>query len=205
MARPGVCFAIELTIDAIATAVGREAAEVRAENLVPAAAMPYVNITNKHYDTGDYPASLATVREMIGLDEFRAGPKRGCATAATSGSASPPTPSSLRTAPRCSPRGVCRWFPGYDQAHVKLTPDGALEVKAGIHTIGQGLETTLAQIAHQMTGVPFADIRVTLGDTGDHAVLHRCLCVARHRDGGRRGIARVGRRGGSASRRSRRI
>jgi carbon-monoxide dehydrogenase large subunit len=55
--------------------------------------------------------------------------------------------------------------PGYDQAHVKLTPDGALEVKAGIHTIGQGLETTLAQIAHQMTGVPFADIRVTLGDT----------------------------------------
>ena len=56
-------------------------------------------------------------------------------------------------------------MPGYDQAHVKLTPDGALEVEAGIPTIGQGLETTLAQIAHQMTGVPFADIRVTLGDT----------------------------------------
>ncbi|HEX5325989.1 MAG TPA: molybdopterin cofactor-binding domain-containing protein, partial [Acetobacteraceae bacterium] len=55
--------------------------------------------------------------------------------------------------------------PGFDQAHVKLTPDGALEVKAGIHTIGQGLETTLAQIAHEMTGVPFDSIRVTLGDT----------------------------------------
>ncbi len=39
-----------------------------------------------------------------------------------------------------------RWCPGYDQAFVKLTPDGALEVKAGIHSIGQGLETTLAQI-----------------------------------------------------------
>jgi carbon-monoxide dehydrogenase large subunit len=38
-------------------------------------------------------------------------------------------------------------------------------VKAGIHTIGQGLETTLAQVAHEMTGVPFGDIRVTLGDT----------------------------------------
>ena len=58
VARPGVCFAIELTIDAIARAVGREAWEVRAENLVPAAAMPYVNITSKRYDTGDYPASL---------------------------------------------------------------------------------------------------------------------------------------------------
>ena len=29
-------------------------------NLVPGSAMPYVNITNKHYDSGDYPASLAT-------------------------------------------------------------------------------------------------------------------------------------------------
>ncbi len=55
--------------------------------------------------------------------------------------------------------------PGYDQAFVKLTPDGALEVKAGVPAIGQGLETTLAQIAHEMTGVPFAAIRVTLGDT----------------------------------------
>lgn len=55
--------------------------------------------------------------------------------------------------------------PGFDQAHVKLTPDGALEVRAGIHTIGQGLETTLAQIAHEQTRVPLKDIRVTLGDT----------------------------------------
>jgi carbon-monoxide dehydrogenase large subunit len=73
VARPGVCLAIELTIDAIARAVGREAADVRAENLVPGAAMPYVNVTKKHYDSGDYPASLAQVREMIGLDAYRYG------------------------------------------------------------------------------------------------------------------------------------
>jgi len=40
-------------------------------------------------------------------------------------------------------------------------------VKAGIHTIGQGLETTLAQIAHEQTRVPLKDIRVTLGDTAN--------------------------------------
>ncbi len=54
VARPGVCFAMELTIDAIARAVGREAWQVRAEDLVPAAAMPYVNITGKRYDSGDH-------------------------------------------------------------------------------------------------------------------------------------------------------
>ena len=164
VARPGVCFAIELTIDAIAKAVGREAADVRAENLVAGAAMPYVNITNKHYDTGDYPASLATVREMIGLDEFRAAPRRDeCGRYLGIGFATYAEQSAHGT------KVFAAWglplVPGYDQAHVKLTPDGALEVEAGIPTIGQGLETTLAQIAHQMTGVPFADIRVTLGDT----------------------------------------
>ena len=41
VARTGVCFAMELMMDAIARAVGREPWEVRHENLVPAPAMPY--------------------------------------------------------------------------------------------------------------------------------------------------------------------
>jgi carbon-monoxide dehydrogenase large subunit len=164
VARPGVCFAIEQTIDAIARAVGREPADVRAMNLVPAAAMPYVNITNKHYDTGDYPASLAQVRDMIGLDAFRAGARRDALGRHIGIGFATYTEQSAHGTKVFAAWGL-PLVPGFDQAHVKLTPDGALEVKAGIHTIGQGLETTLAQIAHQMTGVPFADIRVTLGDT----------------------------------------
>jgi hypothetical protein len=33
--------------------------DVRAVKLVPAAAIPYVNIINKHCYNGDYPTSLA--------------------------------------------------------------------------------------------------------------------------------------------------
>ena len=164
VARPGVCFAIELTIDAIARAVGREAWEVRAENLVPATAMPYVNITGKRYDSGDYPASLLTAKDMIGLAAHRAGPQRdGEGRYIGVGFATYTEQTAHGT------KVFAAWglplVPGYDQAHVKLTPDGALEVKAGANTIGQGLETTLAQVAHEMTGVPFDTIRVTLGDT----------------------------------------
>lgn len=164
VARPGVCFAIELTIDAIARAVGREAWEVRAENLVPAAAMPYVNITGKRYDSGDYPASLLMAKDMIGLAAHRAGPQRdGEGRYIGVGFATYTEQTAHGT------KVFAAWglplVPGYDQAHVKLTPDGALEVKAGANTIGQGLETTLAQVAHEMTGVPFDAIRVTLGDT----------------------------------------
>ena len=49
VARTGVCFAMELMIDAIAREVGREPWEVRRDNLVPAEAMPYDNVARKHY------------------------------------------------------------------------------------------------------------------------------------------------------------
>jgi carbon-monoxide dehydrogenase large subunit len=164
VARPGVCFAMEQVIDAVALAVGREAWEVRRDNLVPASAMPYTNITNKHYDSGNYPEALVAAKDMIGLEAFRKGPKRDEKGRYLGiGFASFTEQSAHGT------KVFAAWglplVPGFDQAHVKLTPDGALEVRAGIHTIGQGLETTLAQIAHEQTGVPFKDIRVTLGDT----------------------------------------
>jgi len=164
VARPGVCFAIELTIDAIARAEQREAWEVRAENLVAASAMPYTNVTGKHYDSGDYPAALMTAKEMIGFDAHRAGARRDDDGRYLGVGFASYTEQSAHGTKVFAAWGL-PLVPGYDQAHVKLTPDGALEVKAGIHTIGQGLETTLAQVAHEMTGVPFDDIRVTLGDT----------------------------------------
>src|SRR6185369_7467720 len=54
VARTGVCFAIELLMDAIAREVGREPWEVRAENLIRPDQMPFDNVARKHYDSGDY-------------------------------------------------------------------------------------------------------------------------------------------------------
>ncbi len=71
VARTGVCFAMELMIDAIARAVGREPWEVRHDNLVAAAAMPYDNVTRKHYDSGDYRKALVLAREKIDLEAWR--------------------------------------------------------------------------------------------------------------------------------------
>src|SRR5262249_52738548 len=71
VARTSVCFAIELLIDAIARKVGREPWEVRRENLVSPEAMPYDNVTRKHYDSGNYPRSLDIVRDAIDLDKWR--------------------------------------------------------------------------------------------------------------------------------------
>ena len=167
VARPGVCFAMELTIDAIARAVGREPADVRAENLVPAGAMPYTNVTGKFYDSGDYPGSVAGARRMIDLEAVRA-------------RQSAPEPDGRRigigfstfteqTAHGTKVFGA--WglplVPGYEQAMVKLAPSGAVEVRSGNQSFGQGLETTLAQIASEQLGIDVDRIKVTMGDTGE--------------------------------------
>ncbi len=165
VARPGVCFAIELTIDAIARAVGREPAEVRAENLVPASAMPYNNITNKHYDSGDYPKSLRMAMEAIDFAGIRARQRRGEADGRRIGIG-------FSTYTEQSAHGTkvfASWgipiVPGYEQATVRLTPDGGLEIRVGTQSIGQGLETTLAQVASEILTIDPARINVVHGDT----------------------------------------
>jgi carbon-monoxide dehydrogenase large subunit len=55
--------------------------------------------------------------------------------------------------------------PGYEQATARVTPDGGLELRVGVHSHGQGLETTLAQVAHEILGIDVARIRVVHGDT----------------------------------------
>ncbi|MEA3074666.1 MAG: aerobic carbon-monoxide dehydrogenase large subunit [Alphaproteobacteria bacterium] len=166
VARTGVCFAMELMIDAIARAVGRDPWEVRHENLVPAGAMPYTNVARKHYDSGDYQAALTLVREKLDLPTWRERQARGEPDGRRIG---------IGFASYCeqSAHGTSvfsAWglpiIPGYDQATVRVTPDGGLEVRVGVHSHGQGMETTLAQIAHEIMGIDISEIRVVHGDTG---------------------------------------
>ena len=165
VARTGVCFAMELVMDAIARAVGREPWQVRHDNLVPAEAMPYDNVARKHYDSGDYRKSLLIAKEKLDLEAWRARQRRGEADGRRIG---------VGFATYCeqSAHGISvftGWglpvIPGYDNATVRVTPDGGLELRAGVHSHGQGMETTLAQIAHQILGVPLERVRVVLGDT----------------------------------------
>jgi carbon-monoxide dehydrogenase large subunit len=166
VARPGVCFAMELTIDAIARAVGREPAAVRRDNLIPAAAMPYTTVTGKFYDSGDYPGSLDRAAALIDLPGFRARQVAARAAGRHLGIG-------FSTFTEQSAHGTkvfAAWglplVPGYEQAMVKITPSGSVEVRSGNHSFGQGLETTLAQVASEWLTVDVGQIRVVMGDTG---------------------------------------
>ena len=58
VARTGVCFALEIMLDAVPVEAGIEPGEVRLRNLVGPDEMPFDNITNKHFDSGDYPQAM---------------------------------------------------------------------------------------------------------------------------------------------------
>ncbi len=165
VARTGVCFAIELLLDAIAREAGLEPYEVRLKNLVPPERMPFENITNKHFDSGDYPQCLKRAVAAIGLDGLRARQRRGEPDGRLLG---------VGLAIFCEQAAhgtsvYAGWgipmVPGHEQATARLTPDGGLELRLGVHSHGQGLETTLAQVAHEVLGVDPARIKTVLGDT----------------------------------------
>ncbi|MBY4868271.1 xanthine dehydrogenase family protein molybdopterin-binding subunit [Burkholderia sp. Bp9017] len=165
VARTGVCFAIELTMDAIAHAVGREAWEVRHDNLVRGADMPYTNVVKKHYDSGDFQESLRRAVEQIDVPRWRQRQAQGEADGRLVGVG-------FATFTEQSAHGTsvfASWglpvVPGYDLATVRITADGGIELRAGIHSHGQGMETTLAQIASEVLGVSVQKIKLVHGDT----------------------------------------
>jgi carbon-monoxide dehydrogenase large subunit len=165
VARTGVCFALELALDAVAREAGIEPYEVRLRNLVRPEQMPFDNITKKHFDSGDYPESLRRAVTAIDVAAIRVRQKRGEPDGRLIG---------VGLAVYCeqAAHGTSVYYgwgipmvPGHEQATARLTPDGGLELRVGVHSHGQGLETTLAQVAHEVLGLDVAKVKVVLGDT----------------------------------------
>ena len=163
--RSGACFAIETLVDAVASAVKREPVDVRIENMVPASAMPYTSATYKHYDSGDYPECAKRARDAIGLADIRARQQRGEPDGRLIGFG-------MASYTEQSAHGTAEWVArglpvvfGYEPALARFTSDGKLILFVGIQNHGQGLETTLAQVAHEELGIPIKDVIVRHGDS----------------------------------------
>ena len=165
VARTGISFAMELTIDAVARAVGREPWQVRRENLVPESAMPYTSVAGNLYDSGNYQKSLDLAVGDIDVPAVRARQARAATSNRLIGVGFANYIEMTAHGTALFAAAGYPFTPGFEQAAVRFTPDGGLEVRVGVHSHGQGMETSLAQIAHEELGVPIADIAVVHGDT----------------------------------------
>jgi aerobic carbon-monoxide dehydrogenase large subunit len=144
---------------------GLEPGEVRLRNLVRPEQMPFDNITNKHFDSGDYPQAMRRALRLIDVEAVRTRQRKGEAAGRRIG---------LGVAIYCEQAAhgtsvYSGWgipmVPGHEQATARLTPDGGLELRVGVHSHGQSMETTLAQVAHEILGVDVAKVHLIHGDT----------------------------------------
>jgi carbon-monoxide dehydrogenase large subunit len=163
--RPGACFAIERTIDEVARAVGRDPVDVRIENMVPREAMPFTSITGMRYDTGDYAASVRLCAELLNIEQVRERQRHGEPDGRLIGIGFASfTEQTAHGAAEFASRGAAI-IPGYESCTARVLTDGSVVLMVGIQSHGQGLETTLSQIAHHELGIDPMRISVRHGDT----------------------------------------
>jgi aerobic carbon-monoxide dehydrogenase large subunit len=165
VARTGVCFAMEQVMDGLARALGMEPSVFRESNIVQPADMPFTNITAKLFDSGDYPEALRRAVAAIDLGAVRQRQRHNEPDGRLIG---------VGISVFCEQGAhgttvYAGWgipmVPGFEQATVRLTPDGGLELRVGVQSHGQSLETTLAQIASELLGIDPHRVRLVHGDT----------------------------------------
>jgi CO/xanthine dehydrogenase Mo-binding subunit len=152
----------EALIDEIAEELQIDPLQLRLDNCIGDA--PYRSATGMSYDGGSYAATVQKARELLDYDAFRlrqpadhdAGRYRGI-------SISPfvePTGFGSRIARACDLRAAF-----FDLVSVTIEPDASVTVTTGLHSHGQGHETSIAQATADALGVNPSKIKVLYGDT----------------------------------------
>jgi CO/xanthine dehydrogenase Mo-binding subunit len=156
--RPQGCFVMERVMDAIARELALDRAEVRSRNFIQPDEMPFdhglvfQDGRALRYDSGDFPATLAKLKALVGWDDFEAFRQQARAEGRRVGI------------------GIGCYVEGtgvgpYEGGHIRVETDGTVVVSTGLTTQGQGHQTMLAQIVADELGVSMDQIRVTTGDT----------------------------------------
>src|SRR5262249_51710811 len=126
VARPGATFAIERLVDEVARALGREPFDLRRQNIVTAAELPYRTAAGMTLDTGAYIAALDLAGDRIDLPAVRkrqaAGEPDGRRIGV--GFAFYTEQSGHGTAEFMKRK--FRVIPGYESANVRMLPDGGV-------------------------------------------------------------------------------
>jgi len=150
-------FVRERLLDAIAAKIGLDRVDVRKRNLISTSAMPYTLGldtlgTQIVYDSGDYARLLDKTLEAAGWSELQKTLRERRANGEKVGAG-------LAMFVEKSGLGP------FDTVRIEISQTGAVEVITGVASLGQGVETVIAQICADTLGVDYSTIRVTHGQT----------------------------------------
>ena len=150
-------FVRERLMDAIAARLNIDPIEIRRRNLIASSEMPYERAlgalgTELTYDSGDYAGLLDKALAAVKWPALRETIKRRRAGGEAVG---------VGVAMFVEKSGLGP----FDGVRVSVDESGAVELVTGSASVGQGMETAMAQICADALGVDYANVRVVHGQT----------------------------------------
>jgi carbon-monoxide dehydrogenase large subunit len=152
--KPESLYLMERLVDKAAVEIGIDRFELRRRNLVAPAEMPYTGATGIVWKDADFPAVLERALDESDWPGFAARRAQSAAAGRLRGYG----------------LGMYLHISGgvpEDTATVTLEPDGVVSIRTGAQDIGQGLETSFAQIVADKLGIDAAGVRLRQGDSED--------------------------------------
>jgi len=151
--RPESVYIMERLMDVAGRETGLGPIEIRRRNLVQPSAMPYTTSLDQVYDSGDFPRFLQQALARAEWDTFaerkaeakKRGKLRGIGLA-----------------------GYVEWTGARalsEKVDVAVHGDGKVFVYSGTQAMGQGLETSYAQLTAAALGIDIDSIVIVQGDT----------------------------------------
>jgi carbon-monoxide dehydrogenase large subunit len=144
-------------MDAVAARLGLDRVEVRRRNLIASDEMPYSRPvgtlgTEMVLDSGDYAGLLDKALATVRWDELTAELRK------------------RRSRGECAGAGLALFVEKsglgpFDTARVSVDTSGLVEVVTGTASVGQGIETVVAQICADALGTDYRRVRVVHGRT----------------------------------------
>jgi aerobic carbon-monoxide dehydrogenase large subunit len=156
--RPEATYTIERLVDLAAAKLGVDPFELRRRNLVPPEAMPYDTGFVFTYDCGEFDENMKAVAKLADYAGFEQRRQASAARGRLRG---------LGIANPIEVAGGPFVRPAKDTAWLKVAPDGAVTLKLGSVSTGQGHETPLVQLVADRLGVSPDQIVYRSGDTDD--------------------------------------
>lgn len=157
----------ELLIDEAARQLNVDRFELRRRNMVTAAELPYTTCTGWVLRDGSFTETLDEARRLLEDPQRQGEPPSGRLLRGV-GISPFVEPSGTGTAGGLQVHGF--HSPSHDAARVMLDSGGRATVVFGAPSLGQGLETTMAQVAAEALGFGLDDVAVAWTDTSQAPV-----------------------------------
>lgn len=154
-------FVRERMVDILAAELGMDPADLRRRNLIPAESMPFTfrpgpgssAVIPISYQSGDFIESFDEMLAAARYEELRAGQR------------------SARARGQCAGVGMATYIEfaavgPFEEVEVICDGRGVV-VRAGVGSLGQGVETALAQITAETLRVDLEDVSVEFHDTAE--------------------------------------